>query len=261
MADILAPAIVITGASGGIGEALVYEFARERPALVLVARSGEALARVAMAAKARGAARVETVALDLARPEAADDLEQSLAALGLYVETLVNNAGYGFKGAFADAPEADEIGMIDLNIRALTVLCRRFLPGMIARRKGGIMNLASTAAFMPGPTMAVYHASKAYVLALSRALAAEVRGAGVTVTAICPGVTITGFQSRARLNDTNVMKLPGGMTAEAVAALAYRGFRAGRPVVVTGAMNRAMTISTRFTPPSLLMAVLRRIYA
>lgn len=254
------PAVLITGASGGIGEALAYEFAKERGTLVLVARGGEALSRVAMQAKERGAARVETVTLDLSQPQAVADLEQTLAALGLHVETLVNNAGYGLKGPFAEADEASTVGMIDLNIRALTILCRRFLPGMIARRKGGIVNLASTAAFVPGPRMAVYHATKSYVLSFSRALAAEVRNKGVTVTAVCPGVTITGFQARARLEGTRVTKLPGTMTADAVAALAYRGFRAGKPIVVTGGMNRALAVSSRFAPSSLLVTITRQLY-
>jgi hypothetical protein len=261
MADATSPAIVITGASGGIGEALAYEFARERPILVLVARSGEGLSRVAIAAKERGAPRVETVPLDLAKPEAVDDLEQALQALGLHVETLVNNAGYGLKGAFADMAEDATLGIVDLNIRALTLLCRRFLPGMIARRKGGIVNLASTAAFAPGPMMAVYHASKSYVLSFSRALAAEVRDQGVIVTAICPGITVTGFQARAKLEGTRVTKMRGiEMSAEAVAALGYRGFRAGKPMVVTGAMNKVTAFSARLAPPALQLAAARFLY-
>jgi uncharacterized protein len=252
------PATVITGASGGIGEALVYEFARERGTLVLVARGGDALARVALQAKERGAARVETVALDLAQPQAVDDLEQALAALGLHVETLVNNAGYGLLGPFADLDEAEEIGMVDLNIRALTLLCRRFLPGMVARRKGGIVNLASTAAFAPGPKMAVYYASKAYVLSLSRALHDETRRHGVTVTAVCPGVTATGFQARASMQNARMMRMMPVMNATDVAAIAYRGYRAGKSTVVTGAFNRVMAASSRLAPTGLLTAMTRR---
>jgi hypothetical protein len=258
MADATSPAIVITGASGGIGEALAYEFARERPNLVLVARSGDALARVAMQAKERGAVRVETITLDLAQAEAVNDLEQALAALGLHVETLVNNAGYGLVGPFAALDEAVEIGMVDLNIRALTLLCRRFLPGMIARRKGGIVNLASTAAFAPGPLMAVYYASKTYVLSLSRALGAEVKGTGVTVTAVCPGPTQTGFQARASMEGARMLRIMPVMNAAAVAALAYRGHRAGKNVVVTGMINRIMAASSRFAPPALLTAMTQR---
>jgi uncharacterized protein len=258
MAVASSPAIVITGASGGFGEALAYEFAREHPILVLVARSGEGLARVAIKAKERGATRVEIVTLDLARPEAVDDLEAALAGLGLHVETLVNNAGYGLKGPFAELDEGAEIGIVDLNIRALTHLCRRFLPGMIARRRGGIVNLASTAAFAPGPLMAVYYASKAYVLSLSRALAAEVGGAGVIVTAVCPGPTVTGFQARAGMEKSRMMRAMPVMSVEAVAALAYRGHRAGKPMVVTGRFNQIMAFSNRLAPPALLVAITRR---
>jgi uncharacterized protein len=253
------PATLITGASGGIGEALTYEFAKEHGALVLVARSGDALARVAIRAKERGAARVETVTLDLARPEAADDLEQALAALGLHVETLVNNAGYGLVGPFASLDEAAELGIVDLNIRALTLLCRRFLPGMAARRRGGILNVASTAAFAPGPMMAVYYASKAYVLSLSRALANEVRSQGVTVTAVCPGVTATGFQARASMQNARILRMLPVMTAADVAAIAYRGYRAGKSTVVTGAFNRVMAASSRLTPTGLLTAMTRHL--
>ncbi len=252
------PATLITGASGGIGEALAYEFAKERGTLVLVARGGEGLARVAIQAKERGAARVETVALDLTKPQAADDLDQTLAALGLHVETLVNNAGYGLRGRFDTLDEADEIGMVDLNIRALTILCRRFLPGMVRRRKGGIVNLASTAAFAPGPLMAVYYASKAYVLSLSRALAEEVRHQGVVVTAVCPGVTTTGFQARASMENARMLRTMPTMNATAVAALAYRGYRAGKTTVVTGAFNQVMAASSRLAPPGLLAAMTRR---
>ena len=258
MTEATSPATLITGASGGIGEALAYEFAKEHGALVLVARSGDALARVAMQAKERGAARVETVTLDLARPEAADDLEQTLAALGLHVETLVNNAGYGLQGRFDTLDEAAELGIVDLNVRALTVLCRRFLPGMVARRRGGILNLASTAAFAPGPLMAVYYASKAYVLSLSRALHNEVRGKGVTVTAVCPGITATGFQARASMENARMLRTMPVMTASDVAAIAYRGFRAGRSTVVTGLFNRIMAASARLAPPDMLAAMTRR---
>jgi short-subunit dehydrogenase len=253
-------ATLITGASGGIGEALAYEFAKEGGPLVLVARGGEGLARVALQAKERGASRVETVTLDLAKPEAVDDLDSALAALGLQVETLVNNAGYGAVGAFADIAEEVAIGMVDLNIRALTALCRRFLPGMIARRKGGILNLASTASFVPGPHMAIYYASKAYVRSLSEALSYEAKGSEVTVTALCPGPTTTGFQSRARLEGAWIMRAMPVMTAEAVAAIGYRGFRAGKPVVVTGWANRAMVASVRLAPRSVLLAMTRALH-
>jgi uncharacterized protein len=249
------PATVITGASGGIGEALVYEFARERPALVLVARSIEALGRVAQQARERRATRVETMALDLERRDAADQLEAALISLGLHVETLVNNAGFGASGAFAGLDEAVETGMVDLNVRALTALCRRFLPGMIERRRGGILNIASTASFLPGPGMAVYYASKAYVLSLSEALAHEVGNTGVTVTALCPGPTVSGFSARAGLEGSTLFRVMPTMSAARVAAIGYRGFRAGRPVVITGWRNRIMVASLRFAPRRIVLGM------
>jgi len=261
MAVSTSPAILVTGASGGIGEALAFEFARESPTLVLVARSSGALDKVAIEAKKRGAPRVETITLDLARREAVEDLEAALAALGLHVEVLVNNAGYGIKGKFAELKETEELGMIELNVLALTALCRRFSPGMIARGKGGILNIASTAAFTPGPHMAVYYATKAYVRSFSEALAYELRGTGVTVTAVCPGLTITGFQARAKLEGSALMRMSPTMSAEAVARIGYRAFRAGKTLVVTGIANKVMVASMKFAPRPMLMGIIARLQA
>ena len=254
------PAIVVTGASGGIGEHLAYEFAREKSAMLLVARSKDGLERVAAECAKRGATPVEIMPLDLARIDAIDQLEARIVALGFHVETLVNNAGYALSGPFATLDEPGELGMVDLNIRALTALCRRFLPGMIERGKGGILNLASTAAFAPGPLMAVYYASKAYVLSFSRALDAEVGGRGVTITALCPGPTWSGFQARAGLEHARLMRLMPLMTAAKVAAIGYRGFRAGKTTIIAGTMNRIMAQSSRLAPASVLTAMTKYLH-
>src|SRR6202790_2259799 len=188
---------LITGASGGIGYELAKLFARDHYNLVLVARSAERLRRVAEELQGRSGVAVKTVALDLAEASAPRSLFDQLQREGVAVDVLVNNAGFGSIGEFASIAEEEILGQISLNITAVTHLTRLFLPAMLARRHGKIMNVASTAAFQPGPLMAVYYATKAYVLSFSEALANETGGSGVTVTAVCPGPTATAFQKRA----------------------------------------------------------------
>src|SRR5258708_5013055 len=184
--------VLITGASGGIGYELAKLFARDHYNLVLVARSADKLAQVATELQGHGVT-VKTVALDLAAPPAPRFLFDQLQREGVAIDILLNNAGFGAFGDFVKMPEEEILGQIDLNIRALTELTRLFLPTMVARRNGRIMNVASTAAFQPGPLMAVYYATKAYVLSFSEAIANELRDSGITVTCFCPGATHTGF--------------------------------------------------------------------
>ena len=227
---------VITGASSGIGAALAHEAARAGRKLVLVARSAEGLAKVADAIAAKGHARPETIALDLAGAGAVDRLAGELAKREFSVAELVNNAGYGLVGPLAAHSRADQLGIVDLNVRALTDLTLRFLPE-IAATKGGILNVASTAAFQPGPFAAIYYASKSYVLSFSEALAYELRRR-VRVTALCPGPVPTNFQRRANPGkDTLFSQLPG-MSAEKCAAIGWRGFEAGKRVVIPGVFNK-----------------------
>ncbi|HLL26434.1 MAG TPA: SDR family NAD(P)-dependent oxidoreductase [Xanthobacteraceae bacterium] len=229
-------ATIITGGSGGIGAALAHEAAGAGRKLVLVSRSAEGLAKVADAIAAKGQARPEIIALDLAEAGAADRLAGELSKRGLSVFELVNNAGYGLVGPVVAHSRADELGIVDLNVRALTDLTLKFLPEIIAAR-GGILNVASTAAFQPGPYAAIYYASKAYVLSFSEALAYELRRR-VRVTALCPGPVPTNFQRRANPGkDTLFSHLPG-MSAEKCAAVGWRGFEAGKRVVIPGFLNK-----------------------
>jgi short-subunit dehydrogenase len=232
----MASVTVITGASSGIGAALAQEAARAGRQLVLVARSADGLAKVAGAIAAEGRARPETIVLDLAEPGAADRLAAELSKRGHSVFELVNNAGYGLVGPVVSYSSADELGIVDLNVRALTELTLKFLPEIIAA-KGGVLNVASTAAFQPGPYAAIYYASKAYVLSFSEALAYELRRR-VRVTALCPGPVPTNFQQRANPGKDMLFSQLPGMSAEKCAAIGWRGFEAGKRVVIPGALNK-----------------------
>jgi short-subunit dehydrogenase len=190
---------LITGASAGIGYELAKLFAHDRYNLVLVARNRDTLEQFATELQTQFGISARAVALDLTAQSAPQLLFDQLQRDGVLVDILVNNAGYGVYGEFAQMPEQEILGQIQLNITALTLLTKLFLAPMFERRSGKIMNLASTAAFQPGPLMAVYYASKAYVLSFSEALANELRGSGVTITCFCPGPTDTNFQKRAKI--------------------------------------------------------------
>jgi uncharacterized protein len=246
---------LITGASGGIGYELAKLFARDHYNLVLVARSADKLAQIASELQAHGVT-MKIIALDLAEPPAPKFLFDQLQRESIAVDILINNAGFGVFGEFAQIPEEEILGQIDLNIRALTELTRWFLPPMIARRGGRIMNVASTAGFQPGPLMAVYYATKAYVISFSEAIANEVRNTGVTVTCFCPGATHTGFAARAGVDKSRLFKL-GAMSAEKVARDGYRAMMQGRTLAISGAHNWLVAQSTRFAPRRMVTAVSR----
>ncbi len=237
---------LVTGASSGIGWALAEGFARRGDALVLSARRTERLDALSERLRADGTP-VEAIPADLADPEAPARLIAEVEARGIVLDTLVNNAGYGLRGRFDELPSQDMLGIVEVNVTALTKLCRLVLPGLIARRRGGILNVASVAAFLPGPYMAAYFASKAYVVSLSEALHEEARPHGVVVTAVCPGATATEFSARA---DLDMKKRFGtaGMSAQAVARLGIAGYARGRAVVVTGGGNRAGALALKFMP-------------
>jgi uncharacterized protein len=246
----LRPLALVTGASGGIGAALARELARHGHDLVLVARSlapMQALAAELAAASLGAAATV--IAADLAKPGAAAILVEDIASRGLTIDVLINNAGFGLAGRFERINAARTSELLQVNIVALTELTRLFLPGMLARRRGRIMLVASVAAFQPGPHMAAYFASKAYVLSLGEALACELRGTGVSVTTLCPGATATNFFAVAGAgNSLMARRLRRMMRPEDVAQLGYRGLAAGRPLVVAGAMNRLIALASRYAP-------------
>lgn len=247
--------VLITGGSSGIGRALAGCFARSGHRLVLVARDRERLAAAAADLAAAYGTACEAVAVDLAAPDGPARVMAELARRGIEVETLVNSAGVGLAGPFRATDPARARALVRLNVEALVTLTGLVLPGMVARGRGRVANLASTAAFQPGPGMAVYYASKAFVLSFSEALAHELAGTGVTVTAVCPGPVETGFQREAglakRAGPRSLLRIP----ADRVAAIAYRGIMRGKRVVIPGRRNRVAALAARVLPRRLLAAV------
>lgn len=251
---------LVTGASEGIGRELAGHLARDGFNLVLVARQTEKLQDLASKLQNRYGAETFVYSMDLSDPSAAETLYEKVRGEGLVVDILVNNAGFGAHGALAEVDPEVTFGMLQLNVVTLTQLTRFFLKDMLAQGRGRILNVASTAAFQPGPFMATYYASKAYVLSFSEALAEELRGSGVTVTTLCPGPTRTGFQERAGVDNTwmegNSMFV---MDVEPVARIGYRGMMKGQAVVIPGIANKLMARLVRFVPRSLLVRLARRV--
>jgi len=250
---------LVTGASSGIGLELATLLARNRHDLVLVARSRERLEAIGRGLTEEFGVAVTVLVKDLAQSAAPDEIAGGLAARSLSIDILVNNAGFGVYGPFAETPLPNELEMIQVNVTALTALTKLLLPGMLARRRGRILNVASTAAFQPGPLMAVYYATKAYVLSFSEALANETAGSGVTVTALCPGPTVTEFQKQAGLEKTRLFNGPLVMRAPEVARAGYDGMLRGKRVVIPGLMNVALVEALRVTPRRVVTAIARRI--
>jgi uncharacterized protein len=241
---------LITGASAGIGAALAHEFAAHGHEVVLIARREQALAALADAIAAKGAPRPIVLCQDVARPGAAQAIAEALAQRGLEPDVVVNNAGFGLLGSADKLDRTEQLAMIDLNVRALTDLSLAFIDSL-KRRRGGILNVASVAGFMPGPGMAVYYATKAYVLSFTEALHHELKGAGVRVTALCPGPVPTEFQARAGIVGDLFSPLLK-RSAQRVARDGYRALEEGRRVVVPGSANRVVTVLAPFTPRSML---------
>jgi short-subunit dehydrogenase len=251
------PLALVTGASGGIGYELARILARHGYDLVLVARSADKLAALAERLELDHGIQVRAIAKDLARPDAAAEIHQWLAAEGLTVDVLVNNAGMGLLGKFAEIGIEGDVEMLRLNVEAPTLLTRLLLPSMLERGSGRILNLASTAGFQPGPLMAVYYATKAYVLSFSEALANELAGTGVTVTALAPGPTETGFSSRAGSEQSRLFQ-GATMDARTVAEAGYAALMAGKPVVVPGFRNRILAFGVRLVPRRVVTQIARR---
>jgi short-subunit dehydrogenase len=249
---------LITGASSGIGLELAKLLARDGYDLVLVARRREKLEALGEDLRKQHGIRVRAIAADLADPAAPAAIVRELEAASVAVDVVVNNAGFGELGPFANIDLETERRMIEVNITALTVLTKLFLPGMLARRRGRILNVASTAGFAPGPLMAVYYATKAYVISLSEALAEELRGSGVSVTVLCPGPTTTEFQAVAHMESTRLFRLPGVvMDAAAVARAGYAGLMRGKRMVVPGLLNQVLPLVIRFSPRAMVVRVAR----
>jgi uncharacterized protein len=250
------PTALITGASSGIGAALARELAADGHEVVLAARRAEPMEKLA----AELAVKATVLTADLARAGAAAGLVRELEIRGLAIEVLINNAGLGAAGRL-DQIEARRVEeMVEVNVVALTELTRLLLPPMIARRRGRILLVASTAAFQPGPRMAVYYATKAYVLSFGEALAYELRDTGVTVTTLCPGATTTGFAEVAGIGSTPLFKRRQmkPMSSAEVAKIGYAGLKAGKRVVIPGWLNRFGAFGARRLPRSTVLAMVER---
>ena len=231
--SIFKPVTVITGASVGIGEALARVFAQNGHEVALVARREKEMVLLANELAVSCKYKPHVITADLQRTDAPARIAHELLGRGLEPAIVVNNAGFGLHGPAAEIDRAEQLAMIDLNVRALTDLSLRWIDG-IAKHKGGILNVASVAGFLPGPGMAVYYASKAYVLSFTEALSQELSSQGVRVTALCPGPVLTEFQTRAGISDAGSPRWPLGRTAEQVAQAGYDGFMAGKRLVIPG---------------------------
>jgi hypothetical protein len=246
---------LVTGASSGIGLELARVLAADGHHVTLVARDRARLEQVAAELRARHGGEPAVIVADLADPGTPEAVVRQVDAAGRDVAVLVNNAGIGSHGRFADADLAHELAIIQVNVTALVHLTGLVLPGMVRRRSGRILNVASTAGFQPGPLMATYYASKAYVLSFSEALAEELRDSGVTVTCLCPGPTRTDFQRRAGMDGIRIASgLPPMMDAATVARAGYRAMRRGAHLAVPGLLNRAAVFSLRLAPRRLVTA-------
>ena len=239
---------LITGGSGGIGLEIAKVLARKGFDLALVARNRDALEAAASQIEGKYDVNAHVFAADLRRREAPKDIFDFLRVESIPIEILVNNAGFGLGGEFADTDMTRELEMIQVNIAALTHLTKLFLPPMIKAKSGRILNLASTAAFQPGPLMAVYYATKAYVLSFSEALAEELRDSGVTVTALCPGATRTDFASTAHVTQSRLFTLFGIDDAAGVAEYGVTAMMHGRRVAIPGFKNKLVAQAHRFSP-------------
>jgi short-subunit dehydrogenase len=251
--------VLLTGASTGIGYELTRLFARDRYNLVLVARAEEKLTQMANNLHRKYGVQVKVLAKDLSLPSTPDDIFAELERESISVDILVNNAGFGTYGAFSKTDLATELQMMQVNMVALTHLTKLLLPVMLRRGHGKILNVASTAAFQPGPGMANYYATKAYVVSFSLALADELRGSGVSVTTLCPGPTRTEFQQRAAMQGS---RLVSGtvMDAKTVAVSGYRGLLRNQVLVIPGLKNKAFALLSKILPARLVMEIIRAVH-
>jgi uncharacterized protein len=248
---------LITGASNGIGLELAKVHASKGGDLVLVARNKARLDELKSELEVQYKISVYTIGKDLAADNAALDVYNEMKAKNIQVDYLINNAGFGDFGFFVATDWNKELQMINLNITSLTQFCKLFLPDMVARKSGKIMNVASTAAFQSGPTMAVYYATKAYVLSFSEAIDNEVSDKGVTVTALCPGATESGFQAAAAMEESKLVKGKKLPTSKEVAEYGYKAMLRGKTVAIHGLMNAFLANSVRFMPRAVVVKVTR----
>jgi short-subunit dehydrogenase len=249
------PVALITGASSGIGLELARVFAREGYNLVLVARNEPALKQLATECAKEFGTEAFVLPADLSKPQAANRVHRLVTKKKITLDVLVNDAGFGNFGRFAENDPNKEHDLIQVNIASLTSLTRLFATEMVNRGRGKILNVASTAAYQPGPMMATYYASKAYILSFSEALARELKDTGVSVSCLCPGPTLTKFQERAHMGDVHLAKRTLMMEAAPVAEIAYRGLMRKKRVIVPGLLNKIGTIVVRMVPRALTMSI------
>lgn len=250
---------LITGASSGIGLELSELFAKNNTNLVLVARSESKLKELADRLQKQYNIKVYLLTKDLSKYDTAKEIFDWCSSQEIVVNFLVNNAGFGDFGMFSESKWEKQLQMINLNITTLSYLTHLFLPSMVARKQGRVLNVASTAAFQPGPLMAVYYATKAYVLHFSEAIANELSGTGVTVTALCPGATESGFQAAADMQESKLVKGKKLPTSKEVAEYGYKAMMQGKAVAIHGTMNYLMANSVRFTPRDLVVKIARSV--
>jgi len=253
------PVALVTGASLGLGAEFARLLASEGYDLVLTARNGERLSTLKKEVENLHGVDVHIVVADLADARAPAAIHEHVRARGFDIDVLVNNAGFGMYGKFHESNLKIEMEMVQVNIVALMHLTKLFVQDMVARRRGRIVNVASTAAFQPGPMQSVYYASKAFVLSFSEAIGNELKGTGVTVTALCPGPTPTGFQERANVGNLRGLRLMMRTSPESVVRAGYNGMKHGRPVVIPGLLNNIHVFLLRFAPRRLVTSVVRRI--
>lgn len=251
---------IVTGASSGIGADIARKFSAIGHNLILVARRRAKLQELADELRERDRGIVEVMEFDLTKSKAPKALFDAIEEKGIAVHTLVNNAGFGLRGDFVELAIDEQLEMMNINMTALTKLSHLFLPGMIERKQGGIINVASTAAFQAGPHMAVYYASKAFVLSFSEALHEETKDHGVTVTALCPGPTESGFGERAGMDGTKLFQR-GRMSSQRVAEIGVEAYRAGHAIVVPGKRNRFTSQMARLLPRFLTRRVAKSLQA
>jgi hypothetical protein len=250
---------LVTGASAGIGVDLAECFAKDGYNLILAARSEGALRAVADRLAKSCKVTTTPIALDLGAIGSGARLAEAIESRGLSVDVLVNNAGYGHAGAFDGSDAAIQLGMLDLNNRALVELTHIFWPGMLANKRGGVLNVASTAAFQPGPLMAVYYASKAFVLSFSQALWEEARGTGVCVSCLCPGPTKSKFRERAGTGATQLSRAGTAMSSASVARLGYSAWQRNKRVEVTGLRNKFLAQLVQILPRTTVLRLVRNL--
>jgi len=246
---------LITGASAGIGLEFAKIFANEKYDLVITARNENKLNELANEIKNKHNVNVRVIAKDLSKQNAGEEIFNELKNESIVTDVLINNAGFGVFDNYWNVELKEEKNMLQVNIMALAELTNLFAKDMANRGSGNILNVASTAAFQPGPTMAGYYASKAFVLSYSQAVDFELRKKGVQVSTLCPGPTITEFQIRANMEDLNLFKKGFTMSAEEVAQIGYDGLMRGKPVIIAGAMNKISAMSSKITPSIVSMKI------